>query len=324
MQNNDSHIIDRDDIIIGICKEMLAGNPFVIYLNGEGPCATSLGLYALLDKLCQRLNYDGSKISIKTCNLLEKHPVYGIVVEPQMVYLESARKFCQSQSMVQKDFDINFKHFGHFIGHGNIHRLHIASCLQKNFEDKSLSSYHYKMGEEYHKIFVGLEDMMFLSYHEEEIDQALHFLKSCPRVLDVIDQYPILNPTTFNITKIYHKFFVEIASMTYFSGNTFYIDEKIWRPIIMRTPFMVQGPQYFLINLRKLGFRTFDQWWDEGYSEDPGRCQVDGIIENIKKLSNYSQHDLYEMYQEMQGILEHNQSLLMSLSKEDFLSICNT
>ena len=324
MQNNDSHIIDRDDIIIGICKEMFAGNPFVINLNNEGPCATSLGLYALLDKLCQRLNYNGSKISIKTCNLLEKHPVYDIVVEPQMWYLKSARKFCQQQSNVQKDFNKDFKHFGHFIGHGNEYRLHLASWLDKKFGDKCLNSYHYQQGNEYHRIFVGLEDMMFMSYSEEEIDTALDFLKSCPRRVDVIDEYPILNPTTFNITKIYHKFFVEIASMTYFTGNTFYIDEKIWRPIIMRTPFMVQGPQYFLKHLRELGFRTFDQWWDEGYSEDPGRSQVDGIIENIKKLSNYSQHDLYEMYQEMQGILEHNQNLLMSLSKKDFLSICNT
>jgi hypothetical protein len=97
----------------------------------------------------------------------------------------------------------------------------------------------------------------------------------------------------------------------------------ICKEMLAGNPFMVQGPQYFLINLRKLGFRTFDQWWDEGYSKDPQRCQVDGIIENIEILSKYSIYELSNMYQKMQPVLEHNQQLLMSLSKKDFLSICN-
>lgn len=324
LHNNDSNIINRDDVIVQLCTHMASEIDITINLNNEGPCAASLGLYDLLDRLCHDFDYDKSRISIRTCNLKEYHPVYKIDIQPQLMYLESARSISKQITVRHKDFGARFKHFAHFIGHGNVHRLHIASQLHKKFASKSLCSYHYKMDDNYHRIFVGLEDMMFLGYDNDEIQIALDFLKQCPILLDDISQYPILNPATFNLAGLYHKFFVEIVSMTYFSGNSFYIDEKIWRPMMMRTPFMVQGPRNFLLGLQSLGFLTFDRWWDEGYSEDSDRVQIEGILKNLAKLSTLTVDALQKMYDEMKTTLDHNAELMQSIGKENFLLACKS
>lgn len=317
--NNDSNIINFEELVVYLCEKMIAKSPIVISLANEGPCARSLGLYDLLDRLSDRFNYEKSSITIITCNLIESHPEYQIDITPQTMYLESAQEFNARGLITEKKFDENFRYFGNFIGHGNLHRLHTASWLNDKYSSQSLQTYHYSMGKEYHRIFVAIEDMMFISYDRSEIDRAYDFLKSCPHVLDNIEAYPILNPTTLNITKVYPDFFVEIVNLTYFSGNTFYIDEKIWRPIIMRTPFLVQGPQNFIKNLKKLGFKTFDRWWNEGYSEDPGRSQVDGIFQVIKEISELSIDQLQEMYDDMSEVLDHDLDLLMDLDSSDFL-----
>jgi hypothetical protein len=87
---------------------------------------------------------------------------------------------------------------------------------------------------------------------------------------------------------------------------------------MMHTPFMVQGSQNYITNLHKLGFKTFDQWWDEGYSEDPANCQTQQILQNIDRLSKFNTADLKAMYQEMTPILEHNYQTLSKLNTKDF------
>jgi len=314
--NNDSHIINRDSLLIELTRTMIERRPIVIELNGEGPCAESLGLYSLLDRLTQQFNYNKDNITIITCNLLEQHSEYKIRTTPQMMYLMSARSFVKNNVLRSKEFNIEFCHFGNFIGHSNAHRLHIASHLHQHYKHQTLQSYHYNRHSDYHKMFVGFEDMLYNHYSESELDCAYSLIKQSPITQDSVDTYPILNPATLNITKLYHKFFLEVVNLTYFSGTTFYIDEKIWRPMIMKTPMLIQGPQNYIVNLRKLGFKTFDRWWDEGYSEDPSSCQNNGIIANLIRLAKLSVTELEQMYSDMMPVLDHNFDLLNTLTTQ--------
>jgi hypothetical protein len=89
----------------------------------------------------------------------------------------------------------------------------------------------------------------------------------------------------------------------------------------MRTPFIVHGPQNFLPRLRKLGFKTFHQWWDEGFGEDPYDCQVQSIFHVVKQINNMTLDELQQMHNEMKPTLEHNYNLLMSLDPKTFKEI---
>lgn len=314
--NSDSTIWNRDQLIIELAAKMSTGQPRIdLSTKGEGPCANSLGLYDLLDRMCETFMYDPRKIHITTCNLAEHHIVYNIHIKPNVYYLTAAQQ--HSTPDPAKQIDPNFKLFGHFIGHGNVHRLYLASYLYNNHKDISLQTYHCDPASDYHKEFVGLEDMMYLKYSKQEIQNALNLIQAAPVTQDQIDQYPILNPTTLNITKLYPKFFVEIVSLTYWSGDTFYIDEKIWRPILMKTPFIVQGPSDFMRRFRALGFQTFDRWWDEGHSEDPAECQPRAIAQLIDSIATWSTEDVQRTLVDMSSVLDHNYNLMMQMTMKD-------
>ena len=81
VENADSTIWHKDTVVADIIDAINQNQPFVVNLNSEGPCATSLGLYSLLDNLCQRYNFDKSNITVETWNLLEAHSEYNIIRE---------------------------------------------------------------------------------------------------------------------------------------------------------------------------------------------------------------------------------------------------
>lgn len=312
----DNNICNKDTVVLDIVQAVLK-NPakITITLVSEGPCLAALGLYSLLDEICSRFNYSKQQIQIITANMLEAHDQYRIVHDFNFWELEKARS---NQSIVlrPKQFDAEFKHFGNFVGHGNRYRLQIASYLFNCHSDKTIQSYHYRESDPYHRDFIGIEDMLYYKDSTESVAQALNLLQHSPITVDHIEEYPILQPANIGLTKFYNRFFVELVNLSYFSGNVFYIDEKIYRPVLMNTPFMVQGPANTVQNLRRLGFKTFDSWWDEGYSEDPDGCQVEPMIENINRIGQMTVNELQSMYNDMLPTLEHNRNLLLEITKD--------
>ena len=316
---NDGKIRNIDCVILDIVAEIQDDRDVVITMQSEGPCLQHVGLYSLLDKICDQFKFDRQRVLIITPNLLETHLEYHI--RKDFNFWELERSIVNSKQFTNTDklFDVEFKHFGSFIGHSNKYRLQTSSQLHARYADKTIQSYHCTVTDPYHREYIGLEDLMFMD--APGIDTAYNYIKQAPIELDEIATFPILQPANLNILKYYPKFFVEIVNLTFFSGTTFYVDEKIWRPMLALTPFMVQGPANLIKNLRRMGFKTFDQWWDEGYSEDPDDCQVAFVLSNTDRLSQLSIWELQAMYQDMMPTLEHNRNLLLSLTKEQIESV---
>ena len=323
VQISEGKIFDRDQAMIQIIRAITNGTcPIQIDLNGEGPCCESNGVYAWLDQICDAFGYHKENIQIHTANFLESHPQYSIVRQHQNYELTAARHALSGGIDTQKIFDDKFLHFGHFIGHGNKARLHLGSYLCANHADITRQTYHCNVYDFYHREFIGLEDLMHdAAIPRQQIDWAFDLLKNSPLKLEPVVRYPIGPDQTFNITGFYPGFFLELVSLTFSSGRTFYIDEKIWRPMLMKTPFMVQGPAGLITNLRRLGFRTFGQWWDEGYSEDPDGCHVPAMIENIKRIAVLTIKELESMYKDMAPVLDHNFHRLQELTPQDFIKV---
>jgi hypothetical protein len=314
----DSKICYPEQFILEITQNIVNKQPLILNMIGEGPCLTAIGLYKILDDICNVFSYPKKSISIITANLLESHSEYNILRKHQMYELVATQSHSAIIPNSAKIFNKDFKHFGHFIGHGNQHRLHLASYLYSNHQNKTLQTYHCSATDAYHRVHLGIEDMMFSGKTKEELDQALNLITNSPIVVDSINSYPILVPANLNITKVYPNFFVEMVNLTYFTGSIFYVDEKVWRPMLMKTPFMIQGPSDTINNLQKLGFKTFGNWWDEGYSQDHAGCHVPAMIENIKQLSLLSIEELENLYNDMLPVLEHNYNRLLALKESDF------
>jgi hypothetical protein len=319
IENNDCKIWNRDTVVLDLVDAIQNYKEFTISLNSEGPCAQALGLYTLLDNLCSRYSYDPSKITIRTCNLVERHSRYKIYHVAPIKHIKQLQTLSRENQSRDKHIKSTIKHFGHFIGHSSRARLIIASWLKKNHYDKTLQTFHSTCTHDLHREFIGLEDAWFHGYDITMIKSAVDFLSQAPLLYDQTNSDKILHWKMYGILPAYNEIFVDIVCNTFVTGHTFYMDEKLWRPIITKTPFIVHGPQNFIINLRKLGFKTFDRWWGEGFSEDSNECQVRAILKIIDQLSELSHKDLVDMYHDMKPVLDHNLEVFMSLESNHFL-----
>lgn len=314
MPNIDSKFWNLEYKVLDIVSALQTGDQVVINLNNEGICAESVGLYKLLDDICERFNFDPKKISIHTSNALEKSDKYKIL-NTSMVYLAKHRNF---QFDSNKIFDQNLKHFGIFIGRSNWNRLFLASTIFKNFKDKSLLSFHYNTDVKNDNC--GFDTLSFYLGVTESSQLCNDLLNSFPIKLDEVSTYPILSPANFNILKHYNNIFLDVVCETYFTGNTFFPTEKTVRPLLSKTPFIIFGPKNYLNNLKRLGFKTFDKFWSEVYDEyeriDRARCMVEVITE----LSRKSISELETLYTDMSDVLNHNALVLKEMTVTKFLS----
>ena len=173
IHNSDGQIWYRDQVIINIMQAIKKNHDILLDLNYEGPCVESLGLYDLLDKICQATEYDPSRITIKLYNFKETNNQYHIDKQVADLWFVRARSYAPLDKNITK-------HFGHFIGHGNRFRLAIASYLYKNYKSKTLQTYHCDPTNSYHREFIGLEDLLFYKYDPQHFENACELLKHTP------------------------------------------------------------------------------------------------------------------------------------------------
>ena len=318
--NYDGHIWDADLKAVEIISELVRNGEVTISTNNEGGDNSELGLYRLLDCICDQLNISKSKITILTRNQLESHNEYNIVKEG-LYYQHYGKIFAMQNKLPVKNFD-DIKHFGIFIGRSNWQRLWMAAHIYQKKEIATLS-FHYDGTSDYHKSHLGFEELSHRIGSANAIELTSDLLTHTPICIDAVDSYPILQPAHYAISKIYHTFFLDVVCETYSMGKTFFATEKTWRPIVCLTPFILQGPTNYLSNLKKLGFETFSKYWDEGYDQHDGMTRLHGMKNIIDQLSKKSTQDLELMYNDMMPILEHNKSVLLHLTDEKLKALHN-
>ena len=318
--SSDKSIWNINDVCSKITEAMVTDQDILIDLMSEGPDINVTVLENYIMCCAGIYNYNPKRISIKTANQVQTHDVFQIECSSPIHIKKIAREYEYNYT---KDI---CKHFGIFIGRSNGPRLDLASYLYYEFQDKSCITYHYSLSSEYHRNNIGLEELI-TDFNQLDVSVPARFLKDCPIVDSTIepvkhtDQNPaqqLLKNDNEEFLTNYCNFLVEIVCETCYNGNTFFPTEKTWRPILLETPFIVQGPQWYLHRLQDMGFQTFDRWWDEGYSEDPANWQSTGIKKVICAIAEKSEKQLQEMHHEMQPILQHNKKRFMELTSKDF------
>lgn len=110
--------------------------------------------------------------------------------------------------------------------------------------------------------------------------------------------------------------FVNIVTETDHIANSVFLSEKMFKPIYTASPFIVIGNKGTLRELKKLGYKTFDRWWDESYDE------IDNIADRLVKLEeiletigSWDLDKLWEVTQEMEEVLIHNFNNFMDCTR---------
>lgn len=321
----ENKIWEVENFVISLCAAMNQQSKIIIDLQNEGPDAEHIGLYNLIEACANKFNYNLNCVTLKTCNMLEKHSKINVEISNtnHLLMREIEKHYDHDQPKQDQ-----LQHFGMFVGRANAPRLFLSEYLNTNYKTQTVSTYHYKHNDDYHRDNIGLEELI-KHFDIDDVSSYSEFITNGPYVLGNIDynfdktKYPkgidfssrLHQIEKESFIQLYRKFLVEIVSETFYNGNTFFITEKTFRPILLRTPFIIQGSQDYLKYLKQLGFKTFDAWWDEGYSEDPPNWSIHEIVKVIDFIGQKTTNQLHTMYKEMQTILDHNYENLLDLHR---------
>ena len=115
----------------------------------------------------------------------------------------------------------------------------------------------------------------------------------------------------YNLTE---RGFLNLVTETRFYTPMQYISEKSIKPIMVRRPFIILGAPHTLRLLKKMGFKTFNKWWDESYDNETNHsirfAMVYDLVQNI--LSNDIKN-LENVLSDMDSVLVHNYKNLKNI-----------
>ena len=130
-----------------------------------------------------------------------------------------------------------------------------------------------------------------------------------------IEGYAIEDKTSdYQVMGLLNEFktsFVSIVPETFFddhiSNGATFITEKTEKCFSIGSPFIILSTPFFLENLRRLGFKTFSDFWDESYDSATNNIErMNRVLKVIDYISSMTLEECQDMYQKMIPILKHN------------------
>ena len=230
------------------------------------------------------------------------------------------------KDLITADFTKDFKYPAlSLLGIGRSHRIKLFQFL----------SYHNMFEQVKTNFSIGSNNKAIIksstpsSYQLDQIYTTPHrinescFTHSQVREIVELSQIPVAPRSdlalTGQIQDFYNNFFLDVVTETVFDYPHQYVSEKTLRPLLMKTPFILFGAPGTLGYLRSLGFKTFEQFWDESYDTEQNHhlrflkcCRIMQSIVD-KPVTEF---DL--VYTQMLPILDHNRSCLIDYIEHKF------
>ena len=210
---------------------------------------------------------------------------------------------------------------------------HILASFLSNFDSKI--SWYYKSSTENFKknIWFDIDNWQNIEPQlYEKIISGLNLLNDrTPCNLDEsIEEFVVLEGTIkdrLSLPKqyinhtidplIFDNCFCSIISESTFVDHCSYITEKTLFSIWNSTPFIIAGAPESLKHLRKLGFETFSEYWNEDYdAEWDHEKRIYKILKIIENINDIDNRELFEIYKKMIPILEHNKNQIFKITKD--------
>lgn len=181
--------------------------------------------------------------------------------------------------------------------------------LSNNFSDSYFS-------------FLELEGIHCNPYQSDIYDLD-YYLKKLPIQLDTNNRFNFRAHNTLK-KELFLDSCIHLVTETSFHDNELFVSEKIIKPILNYQPFIVFGPHKYLKEIKRLGFQTFSEFWDESYDdiENPKEryYKLSNLVLNLNKKSI---EDLNKLYQELKYVCIFNKKHFDNLTINDFESYLN-
>ena len=271
-----------------------------IKVNPEAICLHSLGFYNILD--C----FEFQQVTIYTNNPLETHDKYNIVYQENLWWLNKVHPINQDLFTWNQN-----KLFFCLYGRPTAGRLGLSGYLNAHYPEKSLIHFSASKHDDTLKDF---ELDKLLSLRTDSINEIGAIIKQLPILLSSPERYTAFNGYDYSdpLTQFYKDILIDVVVESHVTGNTFYVTEKTVRPMLLKKPFIMYASKNYLDYLHQLGFKTFNNFWNETYDGFEKKDRFNQILLLIDDLVAKSPAELVAMYNDMTDVLDHNYNLLLS------------
>jgi hypothetical protein len=206
------------------------------------------------------------------------------------------------------------------------HRHLIASYLTDKHYDTTNLSWIYKSSDDIIKdnIWFNIEELG--EYKNNILNGANKLGKIAPitmgltldKTLETYEIPPFIHIDTNPINE-YRESFCAIVNETRFAESTSLLTEKIMNAILNYRPFIMVGPPGNLKYMKRWGFMTYSEFWDESYDEETCHykrmCKIFKLIDSIASMTV---DELKELHKNMNSTLLYNYYHILNL-QEDLL-----
>jgi len=280
------------------------GQKIIVSTRDEGVCLKSAGVYQLLEIFGFR------DVTIETNNPLEQHPYFKIqIINPQKFFKITNKSYQQYHTWNKN------KIFGCLYNRPLWHRIGLAAEMQARHRDTSLINFRSDPNNaDQQQLF---EIRQLFEQAPQSLEKFCQAKDSWPVQVETTDSYTVgktTNAHTDQLAGFYPEFLIDLVAETWTQGRCFFPTEKTVRPMLLKKPMIVMGSRDYLDYLHQMGFRTFNDFWDENYDGFADGNRYQKILELIDQIARYSTQELNNMYYRMQSILDHNYNLLVSQS----------
>ena len=138
-----------------------------------------------------------------------------------------------------------------------------------------------------------------------QLDLGLLDNLSLPLRVDDVD----LSQNLFNNlnTDIYDRSWFTVITETYVNDDQLLLGEKVFKPMLCGSPFMMLSSRHSLSALHRHGFQTFPMLWDESYDHIAVVPRMKLMVSEILRLSQVP--DLPNYFAQAASAVAHNQQL---------------
>jgi hypothetical protein len=278
------------------------GQEIVVNTHTEGVCLESAGVYQLLETFGFR------DVTIETGNPLEQHSHFKIqVVNPQSFFRVSHNDYSQYHYWNKN------KIFGCLYSRPLWHRIGLAAEMLSKYQDVSLIGFRSNPADpDQQQLF---EIQQLFQQAPQSLEKFCQVKHTWPQQFESTDSSTLgknTNGQTDQVAVLYPEFLIDLVAETWTQGRCFFPTEKTVRPMLLKKPMIVMGSRDYLDYLHQMGFRTFNDFWDESYDGFADGNRYAKILELVQHLAELTVGEFKSMYQDMQSILDHNHNLLMT------------
>lgn len=116
----------------------------------------------------------------------------------------------------------------------------------------------------------------------------------------------------------YQECFCAVVTESRYAQPTGFLSEKTFAAMGNLRPLILVAPPKSLEYLKKLGFKTFDKWWDESYDQElDHQKRILKVLDIIDYINSFSINELNNLYKDMEEILRYNKNLISSIPFND-------